>query len=44
MKPFILLPRKRPIPGIEKQFGNKLVLSWAGNEWMTDELTSDYLR
>uniref|UniRef100_A0A914NRU8 DDE-1 domain-containing protein n=1 Tax=Meloidogyne incognita TaxID=6306 RepID=A0A914NRU8_MELIC len=43
MKPYVLLPRKRPIPSIEKQFGNKLVLAWAGNEWMTDETTCDYL-
>ena len=44
LKPFILMPRKRPIPEIEKQFGKDLILCWSGGkEWMTDELTSEYL-
>ncbi|KAL7077181.1 hypothetical protein ACQ4LE_003841 [Meloidogyne hapla] len=43
LRPFILLPRKRPIPEIEKRFKNKLILVWCGRNWMDDELTSKYL-
>lgn len=43
LKPFILMTRKRPIPEIERKFSKDLKLSWSGKEWMTDELTSEYL-
>ncbi|KAH7722482.1 pogo transposable element with KRAB domain-like protein [Aphelenchoides avenae] len=45
MKPFVLLPRKRPVPIIVEQFGSKLNLVWAGagNSWMNDHFTELYL-
>jgi hypothetical protein len=45
MKPFVLLPRKRPDPLIVQQFGNKLNLVWAGagNSWMNNLYTEQYL-
>jgi hypothetical protein len=42
-KPYVLLPRKRPVPNVVDKFKNKLVLSWAGKIWMDDQLTGDYL-
>nr|CAD2183963.1 unnamed protein product [Meloidogyne enterolobii] len=43
LRPFVLLPRKRPMPEIEKLFKNKLILVWCGTSWMNNELTSKYL-
>nr|CAD2196552.1 unnamed protein product [Meloidogyne enterolobii] len=43
LPPFVLLPRKRPIPEIEKLFKNKLKLVWCGKNWMDNELISKYL-
>ena len=43
LPPFVLLPRKRPVPEIEKRFKNKLVLAWCGKSWMDNELTAKYL-
>ena len=31
---FVLLPRKRILVNVEKNFKNKLVLSWSGSVWM----------
>jgi hypothetical protein len=43
-KPFVLLPRKRQIPEIQKKFGSKLHLVWCGKVWFDDELTAEYLK
>ncbi|KAI1723314.1 pogo transposable element with KRAB domain [Ditylenchus destructor] len=43
-RPYVLLPRKRPVPKIEKDFGSRLHLAWAGRSWMNDEWTADFLR
>jgi len=44
LKPFVLLPLKRPKADIIEKFKNKLHLSWAGTNWMNDDLTSEYLQ
>uniref|UniRef100_A0A914WZ70 HTH CENPB-type domain-containing protein n=1 Tax=Plectus sambesii TaxID=2011161 RepID=A0A914WZ70_9BILA len=41
--PFVLLPRKRPIPEVVQKFKGKLLLSWCGSVWMNQEQTSDFL-
>ncbi|KAF7635997.1 HTH CENPB-type domain-containing protein [Meloidogyne graminicola] len=33
LRPFVLIPRKRPIPEIEKKFKNKLILAWFIARW-----------
>lgn len=43
-KPFVLLPRKRPVPEIVQKFSGKLVLNWAGRVWMDNSLTEEFLR
>ncbi|KAI1697680.1 hypothetical protein Ddc_19579 [Ditylenchus destructor] len=43
LSPFILLPRKKPDPKIVEKFKNKLVLCWAGETWMNDNLVGEYL-
>lgn len=42
-KPYVMLHRKRPVPKINDMFKGKLVLNWAGNTWMNDVSTEDYL-
>lgn len=45
LKPYVLVPRKRPIPGLEEKFKGKLIIVWAGNNtWFNDERMADYLR
>lgn len=45
LKPYVLVPRKRPIPGLEEKFRGKLIIVWAGgNTWMNDERMADYLK
>ncbi len=41
--PYVVLNRKRPIPELSKEFTNKLVISYAGQIWMNDGLTADFL-
>lgn len=41
--PFVFLPRKRPIPEIERKFNAKLILSWHGSVWMNQEQTTLFL-
>ncbi|KAL3093160.1 hypothetical protein niasHT_022610 [Heterodera trifolii] len=43
MRPFVLLPRKRPVPNIIDRFRKTLVLSWCGRTWMDNDLTTEYL-
>ena len=43
-KPFVLLPRKRPVPAIVQRFYGKLLLVWAGKVWMDISLTEEFLR
>jgi hypothetical protein len=43
-KPFVLLPRKRPVPAIVQKFSGKLLLVWAGKVWMDNSLTQEFLR
>jgi len=42
-KPFVLLPRKRPVVAVTEKFKNKLILCWSGRTWMDDSLTELYL-
>eukprot|EP00117_Sycon_ciliatum_P027618 scpid68464/ scgid22398/ Pogo transposable element with KRAB domain len=44
VKPYVLLPRKRPVPAIVQKFGGTLILNWAGKVWMDNSLTEDFLR
>ena len=41
-KPYVLIPRRRPIPELESMRG--VVFNYSGQSWMNDELTADYLR
>uniref|UniRef100_A0A914HAP0 HTH CENPB-type domain-containing protein n=1 Tax=Globodera rostochiensis TaxID=31243 RepID=A0A914HAP0_GLORO len=43
LHPFVLLPKKRPVPDIIKRFNKTLALSWCGRTWMDNELTTKYL-
>ena len=40
-KPYVLIPRRRPILELENLRG--LVFNYSGQSWMNDELTADYL-
>lgn len=40
-KPYIVIPRKRPIPELEKM--NDIVCVYQDKSWMDDDLTKDYL-
>ena len=42
LRPFVLLPRKRPLRQLEK-FKNKLEIVYCGISWMDDALTATYL-
>ena len=42
-KPFILLPRKRPIADLVKNYGNRASLQFKGTTWMNQELTTNFL-
>ena len=44
LKPYILLPRKRPLPELVKRFRDKAVLKFEGTNWMNQALTEDYLQ
>ena len=44
LKPYILLPRKRPLPELVKRFRGKAVLKFEGTNWMNQTLTEDYLQ
>ena len=44
LKPYILLPRKRPLPELVKRVRGKAVLKFAGTNWMNQTLTEDYLQ
>ena len=41
LKPYILLPRKRPLPELVKRFRGKAVLKFEGTNWMKQALTED---
>ncbi|KAL3111253.1 hypothetical protein niasHT_014307 [Heterodera trifolii] len=43
LQPFVLLPKKRPIPNIINRFKSRLHLCWCGRVWMDNELTTEYL-
>ena len=43
LKPYIILPRKRPVPGLVKKFGSKAILVFQGTNWMNQTLTEDYI-
>ncbi|KAI1699595.1 tc5 transposase DNA-binding domain-containing protein [Ditylenchus destructor] len=44
LPPFILLPRKRPVPAVCDKFKSKLILIWSGdNAWMNNSLVEEYL-
>ena len=44
LKPYILLPRKRPMPGLVRRFGSRAVLKFEGTNWLNQCLTEDYLK
>ena len=43
LKPYILLPRKRPVPGLVKKYGSKTNLVFQGTTCMNQALTEDYV-
>ncbi|KAL3117752.1 hypothetical protein niasHT_004881 [Heterodera trifolii] len=43
LQPFVLLPKKRPIPNIINRFKSRLHLCSCGRVWMDNELTTEYL-
>jgi hypothetical protein len=44
LRPFVLMPRKRPDAEIVKKFKNKLELCWNGKTFFDDASTSEYLQ
>ena len=44
LKPYILPPRKRPLPELVKRFRGKAVLKFEGMNGMNQALTEDYLQ
>ncbi|EGT53384.1 hypothetical protein CAEBREN_03992 [Caenorhabditis brenneri] len=43
-KPYVLLPNKKPIASIVKEFGKDLELSWCKRTFFDDQLSEDYLK
>jgi hypothetical protein len=43
-KPYVLLPRKRPVQSITHKFSGKLILNWAGKVWMDKQSAEDFIR
>ena len=43
LKPYILLPKKRPVPELVKKFGSKAILVFQPTNWVNQALTEDNL-
>ena len=43
LKPYIFLPRKRPVPGLVKKFESKAILVFQSTNWMNQVLTEGYV-
>ena len=43
LKPYILLPKKRPVPQLVRKYGSKAILVFQGTTCMNQALTEDYL-
>lgn len=43
-KPYILIPRKRPVKEVEQKIGSRAIVKYEGTSWMNTSLTVDFIK